>query len=669
MLNYLKSYFSATDALPEAILGVKSRKKLYNIYTAAVLSDGIYDDEFHSYLGKSNSDLGWFQPDKFQVTSNQHLFRFAIVEFEDNIFVTIRGSLFQMEDWITNFDATPHSGPAGLLVHKGFNERIAFMPLGEIWRYAKAIKKPLILTGHSKGGGIATLATMKILQIDENARNYVQCITFGAPLVGNREWQNFCKLYPEAFTHFAAKGDPVPIILRKEPYRFCPGGKVYLLTSNSQTSSCTSVSLDTYDTDLQDVSLQLTLNNAIDQLLNVTQHLMGVYLKVIGALARPVSPPSYSDSNSNSPILKSFDIVPVPLINQVDGRIDDNRKVEICLSGSNLGSVVAVHMDYTSLDNGREISVRIPTEDRIIHNANGSIKAKFSIPDKIVRSKVLIDATNGFHIVAKEGSIPFSRVLLIGQVGAGKTLLKDALRDCELGRPTHTIPRSNVKLQPDLNSQVDEGHLIAYEEWLGFVHTSKDEFTKAVTRIFSSPPSVIVVVINGDGPLMTDIDSLGAFNIETSIFGLLGTIQKELRGDIMVLYAITNHAAIPSSKRLATIAGFTNLIKRVDADADRRIFLVNSDPRTQDVFNESGQMTQTITLCPVTGVKELYSEIRKKLDNNNTFSFIERQKRAERVLAIIANWIKLSAGYLWENKLSVLSAAASIGLAWGGIRK
>lgn len=84
-------------------------------------------------------------------------------------------------------------------------------------------------------------------------------------------------------------------------------------------------------------------------------------------------------------------------------------------------------------------------------------------------------------------------------IETGKTLLKAALRDCELGRNPHDQPRSSTHIQPQPQEKIDEGHLIAYlilppliyfdyliyEEWIGFVHASPEEFMKALDRAFN----------------------------------------------------------------------------------------------------------------------------------------------------------------------------------------
>ncbi len=108
--------------------------------------------------------------------------------------IVIRGTMTPRE-WIRNVQATQRRLPEadnGARVHKGFQEIYESFKLdrgpfeGDFVDAVKAgafSDSPLLVTGHSLGGALATLATTDIARFDEDAQTSL--ITVASPRVGN----------------------------------------------------------------------------------------------------------------------------------------------------------------------------------------------------------------------------------------------------------------------------------------------------------------------------------------------------------------------------------------------------------------------------------------------------------------------------------------------------
>jgi hypothetical protein len=106
-------------------------------------------------------------------------------EREGVLVVAFRGSEARERiDWTTNMDARLVALPEGGAVHAGF---LRALERGDSWdRLARHVRerqrsRTLVLTGHSLGGALATLAAARL---GGGARLY----TFGAPKVGDRRF-------------------------------------------------------------------------------------------------------------------------------------------------------------------------------------------------------------------------------------------------------------------------------------------------------------------------------------------------------------------------------------------------------------------------------------------------------------------------------------------------
>ncbi|XP_050262725.1 senescence-associated carboxylesterase 101-like [Quercus robur] len=77
--------------------------------------------------------------------------------------------------------------------------------------------KPLIITGNSLGGSIATLFTLSLLEkFKISTTKHPLCITFGSPLIDDEGLQEAISNYPawnSCFLHVVSDHDPVPRVL------------------------------------------------------------------------------------------------------------------------------------------------------------------------------------------------------------------------------------------------------------------------------------------------------------------------------------------------------------------------------------------------------------------------------------------------------------------------
>lgn len=168
-----------------------------------------------------------------------------IAEFEDRVIIAFRGSTGgTLKTWLSNFDPYPlrmdksisrvhkytHTmkniskedieeflRAEGVLkngnwgkgtIHDGFYKAWSFFKK-TITDYLKKVKrdKPVLVTGHSRGGSLAELCARHIAK---NIGRPCSCVQSGSPAVGVRAYRNEYNLLPIHHTLLVVDADPVP---------------------------------------------------------------------------------------------------------------------------------------------------------------------------------------------------------------------------------------------------------------------------------------------------------------------------------------------------------------------------------------------------------------------------------------------------------------------------
>ena len=130
---------------------------------------------------------------------------------EQLIVIAFRGTEpTKIRDWLTDLKFIQGAGPAGISVHQGFYQGLksvwsdVLTKLGEFRQNGQGI----LLTGHSLGAALATLATTQ-LKVDRDITAN-SLYTFGSPRVGGGDFQKyFEKHFPDRAFRFVNNNDAV----------------------------------------------------------------------------------------------------------------------------------------------------------------------------------------------------------------------------------------------------------------------------------------------------------------------------------------------------------------------------------------------------------------------------------------------------------------------------
>jgi hypothetical protein len=172
---------------------------------AVVAGEAVLDpDAAAPYYG----GVGFRNPPAAFLAGDQDIDAAIVGTTADGVVVSFRGTLSldgpftlpKLLDWMNDLNAEPVGGtdlPGA--VHAGF-----LGSLDALWdavraevrkqRTAAGAGTPLLITGHSKGGGIAPLAAMRFHEQDDVT---AKVITYAAPKSGD---QAFCDAYDKIFT-------------------------------------------------------------------------------------------------------------------------------------------------------------------------------------------------------------------------------------------------------------------------------------------------------------------------------------------------------------------------------------------------------------------------------------------------------------------------------------
>lgn len=96
------------------------------------------------------------------------------------------------------------------------------MPAEDLFREALAKDKDIVFTGHSLGGAVATLATLRLLSsLPPHLQRRVHCVGFAVPPVGNHALASLCRAcgWTRCVAHYLLPEDPIPHVLQYTPFQ------------------------------------------------------------------------------------------------------------------------------------------------------------------------------------------------------------------------------------------------------------------------------------------------------------------------------------------------------------------------------------------------------------------------------------------------------------------
>jgi triacylglycerol lipase len=146
------------------------------------------------------------------------------------LYLAFRGTERRILDWVQNAQFGPVPGELGGRVHSGFHNGLGAM-WDQIEPVAVAAGKPVVLTGHSLGGALATLAGARLA---EAGVDVAAIYTYGQPRVGHGDFRARFNDRLEAVTHRVVNHidvvPRVPLLLHR--YRHV-GRRVYFDSDGS----------------------------------------------------------------------------------------------------------------------------------------------------------------------------------------------------------------------------------------------------------------------------------------------------------------------------------------------------------------------------------------------------------------------------------------------------
>ncbi len=167
---------------------------LQDAYAAACLSEIVYkgQDVGHEVAEQAMrqlesllpvdvklSKLHWGRAGKHQI--------YIVAETADVLYCAFLGTK-SPRDILTSFNYKGNKKYLPELdarLHQGYVARAAVVPAEQLWRLATARGKRVVFTGHSMGGAIAHLCTLRLLsQLPQDLHHTVRSVGFATPLLG-----------------------------------------------------------------------------------------------------------------------------------------------------------------------------------------------------------------------------------------------------------------------------------------------------------------------------------------------------------------------------------------------------------------------------------------------------------------------------------------------------
>ena len=213
---------------------LENRQDLDDFLTCVILSECVYkavepggperaleellhivDDEFNCTRDgeRQNTNIPPLQGIQFCCSAYLKQ-KYLVAENKSSYFVVCMGSK-EIRDLFVDINITSQQvhQDAGL-AHRGFVERSKSVPVESFYIYARRKGKRLVMSGHSLGGAVAMLASIRLLMAleDTGSNHQVRCFSFGSPtlidfklarMVNDKGWNRFLNSY-------GVENDPVP---------------------------------------------------------------------------------------------------------------------------------------------------------------------------------------------------------------------------------------------------------------------------------------------------------------------------------------------------------------------------------------------------------------------------------------------------------------------------
>lgn len=218
------SSFPNLKNLPDA------HQRCLSIFAAVLASEAAYQPTTEAVLSFLESQTRpiakklkpWSMEQYDDARLNSTSEHYKLFDYDDRVIIAFRGTADAM-DLQDDLRMVPVSFADGS-VHSGFYDRSAVIPQ----RFLKMQfeqGKLVVFTGHSLGGAIASVLTLRVLHemsLGKEFHDRLLCITFGAPFIGNAALAKWATQneYAQRMMMFVYRYDIVPrlFMFRKEAY-------------------------------------------------------------------------------------------------------------------------------------------------------------------------------------------------------------------------------------------------------------------------------------------------------------------------------------------------------------------------------------------------------------------------------------------------------------------
>eukprot|EP01018_Ginkgo_biloba_P028321 Gb_10602 [translate_table: standard] len=192
---------------------------------ALILSAVAYSNNPQQELERLNGELGLLDTAKYLFLEEEELRRDGFESHKqvllivkslayNHMIIACRGTT-GFFDALTDLTVMQKSLSVGVgAAHAGFLDRAKSIPLRYLRRLLIRGEK-IVLTGHSLGGAVASLLTLRLLESTPRwCHEQVQCYTFGCPFFADSTLaKHINRRYKKHFVHIVSKNDIIPKVM------------------------------------------------------------------------------------------------------------------------------------------------------------------------------------------------------------------------------------------------------------------------------------------------------------------------------------------------------------------------------------------------------------------------------------------------------------------------